>query len=176
MITLINKKFGRWLVLSRAANGKCNETRWNCICECGIQKTVCGLSLKNGKSKSCGCLCKELHSLMCKKRIGSKGPNWKGGRYKNLNGYILLHNPAHLNSNKNGYVLEHILVYSNYLGRPLTKDETVHHKNGDRSDNRFENLELWNSKHPSGQRVKDKIEFCQDFLKQYGDLYENKVN
>jgi hypothetical protein len=67
-----------------------------------------------------------------------------------------------------GRIREHVFIMSNHIGRPLSKEENVHHKNGIRTDNRIENLELWHKGQPPGQRVDDKIEWAIDFLKQYG--------
>ena len=82
-------------------------------------------------------------------------------------GYITLHLPNHPLANKSGTVYEHRLVMSEHIGRYLASHESVHHKNGNRSDNRIENLELWSKAQPAGQRVEDKVTYAIEILKQY---------
>jgi hypothetical protein len=85
----------------------------------------------------------------------------------NQNGYIEIYEPENPNATLNGRVLEHRKVMSECLGRDLLPEETVHHKNGNRSDNRIENLELWSKAQPAGQRVEDKVTYAIEILKQY---------
>lgn len=64
-------------------------------------------------------------------------PSWRVGRLVNAKGYVWVHEPTHPNANCRGYVFEHRLVMERHLGRLLLKTESVHHKNGDRADNRI---------------------------------------
>lgn len=64
-------------------------------------------------------------------------------------------------------ILEHRHVMAQHLGRALRPDETVHHKNGQRADNRLANLELWSSSQPPGQRVEDKVAWAREILDRY---------
>jgi hypothetical protein len=57
------------------------------------------------------------------------------------------------------WVREHRWMMEQKIGRPVKADEVVHHVNGQRDDNRPENLELWFRQHPSGQRVDDLLDF-----------------
>lgn len=97
-------------------------------------------------------------SLSCARRrqwLDGKYGNYKGGRISDSNGYIRVLMKGHHRQNNAGYVLEHILVMENILGRRLSSAENVHHINGDRKDNNPKNLELWHVKQPKGIRVKD---------------------
>lgn len=101
-------------------------------------------------------------------RSGSDHPFWKGGRSIRPTGYVFVLAKDDPAADINGYVAEHRLVMSRYLGRSLLKTEYVHHKNGNRQDNRLENLELWSRMQPSGQRVEDKLKWAYEIIKLYG--------
>jgi len=68
----------------------------------------------------------------------------------------------------NGNKYQHRIVMEEILGRPLLSHENVHHINGNRADNRPENLELWNTSQPKGQRVEDKVAWAREILDLYG--------
>lgn len=68
------------------------------------------------------------------------------------------------------YMLEHRYVMQEFIGRPLATAETVHHRDGNRSNNAIENLELRTGAHGKGITVFDGAEVHIDFLLQYGGL------
>lgn len=76
-------------------------------------------------------------------RIGKENPNWKGGKLVASNGYVIVRvGKDHHLSDIRGYAYEHRIVAESKLGRRLEDGEQIHHINGNRSDNRPENIEV----------------------------------
>lgn len=65
-----------------------------------------------------------------------------GHKKKRKDGYVCLYIPTHPHANKEGYVMEHVYLMEQSIGRLLTPEECVHHINRVRNDNRIENLQL----------------------------------
>lgn len=80
-----------------------------------------------------------------------------GTRITNAQGYVVV------KTANRGTVPEHRLVMEELLGRQLESTENVHHINGVRDDNRPENLELWATFQPYGQRVEQLLDYVAEF-------------
>lgn len=131
-------------------------TMWHACEDCGKERWV---FLKGGAPtypvcRSCGKLrasaARKAAGIKRPVRLGPENGHWKGGRHLDKNGYVrtLIYqgNPFfEMGTRRVGgasYILEHRLVMAQSLNRPLLKTEHVHHINGEKADNRIENLEL----------------------------------
>ena len=165
---LSNMKFGKLFVkdFNKTKNG---VAFWNCKCSCGASTIVSSGHLKSGHTQSCGCIASEAAKKRAYKTIAGKKKTSINGSLKPriAGGYVKIHDRNHHRADNSGFVYEHIVVMEKHLKRSLLPKETVHHKNGMKTDNRIENLELWSHSHPCGQRIADKIAWAKEILATY---------
>jgi len=103
----------------------------------------CGKPLTKSQRKCCSLSCSATYGN--KKSTGENARHWKGGKSKHSEGYIRFYMPGHPSACSAGYIYEHRYVMEQLIRRFLLSNEVVHHKNGDKKDNRIENLELLNN-------------------------------
>lgn len=88
--------------------------------------------------------------------------------FRNRDGYVMIWAPDHPDAYRpTNRIPEHRLVMEQMLDRRLLPGENVHHKNGARHDNRTENLELWITQQPKGQRVEDVLAWAHEMISRY---------
>ncbi len=121
-------------VVTRNGNYRIVNTTYvlTSCCVCGIECLASSYKHKAGRLTTCGPSC----------RGKRKSIDHTGLTHLNSGRYVIVHRPDHPMSGKNGKLLEHRLVMSEHLGRLLGRHEVVHHKDGNRSNNSIENLEL----------------------------------
>lgn len=119
---------------------------------------VMGCANKRSAGTSCALHCNDAAAKGFRRRVTTHG-------------YIAVYvGPQYTSASAQGYIMEHRLVMERRIGRSLSPNENVHHVNGDKMDNRDENLELWVTSQPRGQRVSDQVAWAREILARYGDL------
>jgi hypothetical protein len=134
--------------------------------ETTLHRTSCEVDGCPNKHKADG-LCTKHYA---RRRVyGTTEPYIPDRRPKpNSHGYVRIYAPELACAGKDGWVPEHRAVMERLLGRPLRAGENVHHRNGVRSDNRPENLELWIKHQPNGGRVDDVLAWAREIVALYG--------
>lgn len=125
--------------------------------------------------------CMSCYNKVRPSLYGARNPAWKGGKCNDAYGYLLIriprderdkYRPMFKSKGQRAYILEHRYVMAKHLGRCLESHEVVHHKNGNKQDNRIENLEL----STKGQHSKDHHDGYRDgFVKGYSDGNNKRI-
>jgi hypothetical protein len=121
-----------------------------------------------------GCDLRQVSHGLCQmhaKRWRKHGENFDRSPLRKIqrrNGEWYVNASGYYTRNFNGKSeLQHRVVMAQYLGRPLAKHENVHHRNGVRTDNRIENLELWVTMQPTGQRPEELVAWAKEIIAAY---------
>lgn len=75
-IDLTGQRFVRWIVLIFSRMDCRKKAVWLCRCDCGVEREVASGELRKGKSRSCGCLCRELARARCTHGMRNT-PEWR---------------------------------------------------------------------------------------------------
>lgn len=136
---------------------------WAACVDCGKERWVRIVKGQLGSSRCPSCGRKNVA------KYGKDNPLWKGGRYKDTEGYIQMRITPDdffypMTNSQRHSIPEHRLVIAQHLGRCLEPWEIVHHKNGIKDDNRFSNLELLPSQayHISQMRMQQEIQTLKE--------------
>lgn len=125
------------------------ETNWNNYIQSQRKRgwtgeTFCQPCAASRNGKLCRGKPNPAVSASNRKRFGPDHPSWNGGRYIDHHGYVMV-NVRSGRREKSGwenYRKEHVLVMEKQLGRPLKKNEVIHHIDGDKTNNALNNLWL----------------------------------
>lgn len=149
-IDLTGDRYGRLLVLSKSSDRIHGRTAWNCLCDCGNTKVASGKTLRNGGTRSCGCL--HIEKALEKVRANERPIGFE--RVKKQNGRVEV-------KTTDGFKFKHRFLVEQVVGRKLKDNEVVHHLDHDKTNNDITNLVLMtaseHSTHHNIERGKKRV-------------------